>query len=183
MKFSLPGIACTIVLWLLYINNAVAQSPSYHTLTADEFEGIPPANSGLIAYTNCSVDFHYHVTGEKNYYRLGYNIRLIFNRDKSWIDRKKIRSSETMDEVLKHEQGHYTIAYMEQQELIRTVARTRFGADYQQMAGNIFDRIDAKYKQLTLDYDEDTGHMINRVQQHSWDLYFKKRLTYMPPSQ
>jgi predicted secreted Zn-dependent protease len=83
-------------------------------------------------------------------------------------------------EVLKHEQGHYNIAYMEQQELLREVGRTRFEADYQNRAQEIFDRIDAKYKQLNLDYDEDTQHMTNRLQQISWDKYFQRKLEYMP---
>jgi len=84
-------------------------------------------------------------------------------------------------EVLRHEQGHYTIAYMEQQELLRTVSKTIFYANYQSAAQSIFNRIDAKYKQLNIDYDIDTQHMQNRTQQQSWDAYFKKRLTYMPP--
>jgi len=63
---------------------------------------------------------------------------------------------------LKHEQGHYAIAFMEQQELLRTVGKTVFYADYQYVAQSIFDRIDAKYRQLNLDYDADTNHMLNR---------------------
>jgi len=84
-------------------------------------------------------------------------------------------------EILKHEQGHYTIAYMEQQEVLREVNKIRFRADYQQRAAEIFNRIDAKYKQLNLDYDDDTAHMTNRVQQHSWDVYFYRKLQFMPP--
>ena len=64
----------------------------------------------------------------------------------------------------------------------REVGRTRFEADYQYRAQEIFNRIDAKYKQLNQDYDEDTGHMTNRVQQVSWDKYFQKRLDFMPPT-
>ena len=97
------------------------------------------------------------------------------------MDKSSITSSEMLAEVLKHEQGHYIIAYLEQQELLREVAKTVFGSDYQYRAQEIFDRIDAKYKQLNQDYDEDTGHMANRVQQISWDKYFQKKLEYMPP--
>ena len=70
---------------------------------------------------------------------------------------------------------------MEQQELQRTVGKTVFYADYQYQASNIFDRIDAKYKQLNLDYDTDTRNSTNREQQRSWDAYFEKKLAYMPP--
>ncbi len=97
------------------------------------------------------------------------------------MDKRRVTSQEMLAEILKHEQGHYIIAFMEQQELLRTVSKTVFYADYQYTAKNIFDRIDAKYKQLNQDYDADTNHMLNRTQQQSWDAYFKKRLAYMPP--
>jgi hypothetical protein len=70
---------------------------------------------------------------------------------------------------------------MEQQELLRTVGRTVFHSDYQRVAQEIFDRIDAKYKQLNMDYDYDTRHMIDRKQQKSWNVYFDKQMAYMPP--
>jgi hypothetical protein len=71
---------------------------------------------------------------------------------------------------------------MEQQELIRTVSKTRFTANYQAEARAIFDRIDAKYQQLNDNYDTDTRNSLDKVQQHSWDEYFKKRLITMPPA-
>jgi hypothetical protein len=166
-------------LWL-FVTTAYAQP--YHTLTVDDFQGVPRTNNGeVVAYTNCSIDFRYEAHHERDYYVLNFNIELTVNTDKSWIDRRRITSPEMLAEILKHEQGHYIIAYMEQQELLREVSRTVFRADYQYAAANIFNRVDAKYKQLNLDYDEDTQHMVNRQQQQSWDAYFKKRLDYMPP--
>jgi hypothetical protein len=97
------------------------------------------------------------------------------------MDKRKVTSDEMLDEILRHEQGHYLIAYLEQQELLRTVSKTVFYSDYQYVAKNIFDRVDAKYKQLNYNYDEDTQHMLNKTQQQSWNAYFKKRLDYMPP--
>ena len=85
-------------------------------------------------------------------------------------------------EVVKHEQGHYTIAFMQQQELLRTLNKTRFGTNYKAQAAAIFDQVEAKYKQLNDNYDEDTSRSLNREQQHSWDEYFKKRIMYMPPA-
>ena len=92
------------------------------------------------------------------------------------MDKKRVISVEMLDEILKHEQGHYNIAYLEQQEILRAVSKTVFYADYKVAAKGIFDRIDAKYQQLNLDYDVDTQHMTNREQQHSWDVFFRNRL-------
>jgi len=154
----------------------------YRTLTTDDFRGIPGSYGGeVVAYTNCSIDFKYQARREKNYYLLSFDIELTMNNNKSWIDRRQVTSQAMLAEILRHEQGHYTIAYMEQQELLRTVTKTVFYGDYQAQASAIFNRIDAKYKQLNHDYDEDTQHMVNRQQQQSWNAYFKKRLEYAPP--
>ena len=168
-------------MFILIVNGAKAQP--YKKLSADDFSGSPQSNSsGVVAYTNCTIDFKYQASRRNGYYSLECNIRLLMNSYKSWLDRSRILSADVMQEVLKHEQGHYDIAYLEQQELRRAVGETRFDANYQAEAMNIFNRIDAKYKQLNHDYDEDTGHMLNKVQQNSWNVYFKKRLNYMPPS-
>lgn len=180
MKFRLVWLIFIAALSLFGINSVTAQS--YHLLTMDDFRGIPRETNrgGVIAYTNSSIDFHYEAHKEKNYYRLDFNIQLTLNSNKSWMDKRRVTSNEMLAEILKHEQGHYLIAYMEQQELIRAVSKTVFYADYQSAAKEIFNRIDAKYKQLNQSYDEDTQHMLNRQQQQSWDAYFKKRLEFMP---
>ena len=181
MKFRFTSLTCGIVLCVCVVNVAFAQS--FHQLSIDDFQGTPNYNKqGVIAYTNCTIDFRYEAHREVNYYRLDFDIRLMLNNNKSWMDKRRVTSDEMLAEILKHEQGHYIIAYLEEQELLRTVEKTVFHEDYQYIAKNIFDRIDAKYKQLNYNYDEDTQHMTNRIQQHSWDLYFQKRMEFMPPA-
>jgi hypothetical protein len=179
MKLRFVQFICFAVLWLSFVTSASAQS--FHQLTIDDFQGIPHYDKqGVIAYTNCTIDFRYEAHREPGYYRLNFNIRLTLNNNKSWMDKRKVTSGEMLAEILKHEQGHYLIAYLEQQELLRTVSRTVFQSDYQHVAKNIFESVDAKYKQLNYSYDADTQHMLNRTQQQSWDAYFKKQLEYLP---
>lgn len=178
LKFLKAACACTL---LLIVAHAASAQP-FRQLTVDDFRSAPLANSrGVVAYTNCSINFSYQASVSNNVYRLNFNVNLTMNRDRSWIDRSRITSKELLTEILKHEQGHYNIAYLEQQEVIRIMTRTRFTSNYRQEAMDVFNRIDAKYKQLNIDYDEDTQHMQNRQQQRSWDIYFNKRLEYMPP--
>ncbi|WPU94499.1 DUF922 domain-containing protein [Mucilaginibacter sabulilitoris] len=178
---SVRWIKCTgiIALFLLMMGKAAAQQ--FHQLTVNDFGGTPRANArGVIAYTNCTIDFKYQASRQNGSYIINAFVHLILNTDRSWLDRSKITSPQVLAEVLKHEQGHYTIAYLEQQEVLREIAKTRFSRNYQYEAMAIFSRIDAKYKQLNTDYDEDTQHMTDRVQQHSWDVYFQKQLRFMP---
>jgi hypothetical protein len=167
-------------LLLSTICNSVAAQP-YRQLTADDFQGNPGHDGMVIAYTHCDIDMRYDVSTRKGWYELTFYIQVIMNKDRSWIDRSRITSQTMLAEILRHEQGHYTIAYFEQQELLRTFGRTVFRADYQAAVKEIFDRIHAKYAQLTKDYDGDTEHSLNRAQQESWNKYFDRRLEYMPP--
>ncbi|MDB5132270.1 MAG: hypothetical protein JWR02_2019 [Mucilaginibacter sp.] len=163
-----------------FVSGASAQF--YHKLTVSDFKGAPGGlGDGTIAFTNTMIDYRYVPSWHNGYYRLDFTIRLIVNKNESWLNRSKILSSEMLAEILKHEQGHYNIAYLEQQELLRTVGRTVFHDDYLVQAKSILHRIDAKYKQLNQSYDDDTNHMLNRTQQRSWDAYFKKQLEFMPP--
>jgi hypothetical protein len=173
--------AGTVSMLLLLASSMLFAQP-FRQLVAGDFQGYPRVNNrGVVAYTNCTIDFRFQASRGDGEYRLHFNVRLSMNSDRSWIDRSRITSAQSLAEILKHEQGHYNIAYMEQQEVLREVNRTRFSANYQNEAMAIFNRIDAKYKQLNIDYDEDTEHSTNKQQQHSWDIYFAKRIENMPP--
>ena len=175
-------IKVSLLSFLLVLASSALFAQSFRQLTADDFRGYPRANGhGVVAYTNCTIDFRFQASHYNGEYRLHFNVSLNMNSDKSWIDRSVITSQLQLAEILKHEQGHYNIAYLEQQDVLRTVNRTRFSANYQNEAMAIFNRIDAKYKQLNIDYDEDTEHSTNKQQQHSWDVYFAKRLEFAPP--
>jgi hypothetical protein len=180
MKLIKLCALCAIIILCFAAKPVKAQS--FRTLTEADFLGTPRPNSrGVVAYTNCTIDFSYQANRTNGEYILHFNVRLLMNNYKSWLDRSRITNRAQLTEILKHEQGHFNIAYLEQQEVLRTMSRTRFTSNYRQEAMNIFNNIDAKYKQLNQDYDEDTEHMINRQQQHSWDIYFAKRLQTMPP--
>jgi hypothetical protein len=163
---------------LLIIFSASASAQPFRKLTPSDFRGATrPGNFAEVAETSCTIEYAYSARRENDYYILSFNIKLIMNNDQSWMDRSRVNTPALMAEILKHEQGHYNISYLEQQELLRTVSHTVFRDNYKQLAGAIFDRIDAKYRQLNLDYDNDTQNSMNKVQQHSWDTYFARALS------
>jgi hypothetical protein len=86
-----------------------------------------------------------------------------------------------MAEILKHEQGTTTLPTWNSRKCCALGEPHPLYGQLQNEAMDIFNRIDAKYKQLNIDYDEDTEHSTNKQQQHSWDIYFAKRIENMPP--
>lgn len=181
MRGGLVMMALAVALMIIVMNGATAQG--YHQLTTADFMGIPkPRVTGHVAYTNCTIDFKYRAYPDRDgTYRLYATVQLILNRDRCWLDTRNIVSKQMLDEVLNHEQGHYLIAYMEQQELLRQINRTRFTANYKAEAVQLFNAVDARYKELNQNYETGTQHMQNREQQRSWDDYFRKRLDTAPP--
>ena len=161
---------------LLVFLCAAAVAQPYKRLTSADFRGEPSGPSGEIGFTNCSITYTYKAHRESGYYKLDFTILLEIDHNGSWIDRNQVNTPEKMAEIVKHEQGHYNLAYLEQQELLRTVSHTVFYGNYHRVADAIFDRIEAKYKQLNIDYDADTQNSTNRVQQQSWNAYFDRAL-------
>ncbi|WP_184543571.1 DUF922 domain-containing protein [Mucilaginibacter sp. FT3.2] len=181
MKVRLVKWIGATAICLITIGANAQQYQQYHPLTINDFLGTPRANAGgVVAYTNCTIDFKYEASNRTGSYILNATVNLVLNNYKSWLDRSRVLSKDVLAEILKHEQGHYLIAYLEQQEILRQISKTRFTYNYRNEAMALFNRIDAKYKQLNTDYDDDTAHMTNRQQQRNWDQYFKKRLEFEP---
>jgi hypothetical protein len=154
---------------ILLFTTSVALAQPYRQLTPNDFTGDVPQNSGFyIAHTSCNVTMNYQIQKYRSNYQLTFNIRLMLNRDRSWINRKVINTPETMSEVLRHEQGHYQIAYLMQQEMISALNQYHYTGDYQRQTDAIFKRIDDKYREMNSAYEQDTQHMQNRKQQAEW---------------
>jgi hypothetical protein len=171
----------TSIIFFILAGFGIANAQPYRRLTTEDFQGQPKHDGDRVAETACAISMRYDVHARDNHYQLTFYVMLDVDRQKSWLDRFTVNTPEKLIEILKHEQGHYTISYMEQQELLRTFDRTRFDDNYRAEVNEIFERIHAKYQQLNRDYDDDTRHSRNLVQQASWDKYFKRRLAYMPP--
>src|ERR1700744_3072104 len=128
MRYLLRGFVGTVILSLTF---TASKAQDYHVLTIDDFQGTPaPGFAGNIAYTFCYVDFKYTPHRHNNYYLLDFDIHVTMAPEKSWVDRSALKSHDMLAEILKHEQGHYNIAYLEAQELMRTLRKTVFYADY-----------------------------------------------------
>lgn len=182
MRLIFVGMICILGLTLCVVDSAFAQS-GYRQLTANDFRGVPQVTGdNTVAHTKCTIDFKYNLAGvQHGAYVLNFDVRLLLRSDKSWIDFRRVNSQAMLRRVLNHEQGHYNISCLEQQEILRECNRMRFSENYRYEASTLFNRIHNKYAVLNENYDEDTRHMLDDKQQHSWDVYFQRRLMYEPP--
>ena len=175
MKLPYVRLICALALCLTGAVTAIAQP--YRQLNANDFTGAVPQGSGFyVAHTSCNVTMNYKARQQRGYYQLAFDIRLQFNPNRSWLNRQMITNPDMMAEVLRHEQGHYQIAYLMQQEMISELNLQRYTGDYQRQANNVFNRIDDKYRRMNTDYDNDTQHMQNRKQQTAWVNYLNQEV-------
>jgi DNA-dependent RNA polymerase auxiliary subunit epsilon len=164
------------LLAFLIIFSGSATAQSYRILSPDDFRGVPQRDGLSVAATACYIDLKYDVHARNNIYQLKFHVELIVDEERSWIDHERVNTPGMLAEILKHEQGHYNINYIEQQELLRELESRQYTDNYKEEVSAIFDRIHAKYDQLNKDYDDDTENSRNRKQQASWDRYFQRRL-------
>lgn len=168
--------------WLIIIGLFLFSAPlvsvaqSYHRLAARDFAGTPPTDEGFVAYTNCYVSYSYQPTRHNGIYNIDFDVRLYLNNNKSWIRFNQLKSREMLLNVLRHEQGHYNIAYLMRNELYSAFNHQRYTANYQAEISRIFKRVEAKYHQLNDDYENETQHMTHTQNQEKWDNWFSKQL-------
>lgn len=182
MRLIFVRVMCALGITLYVTDLAFAQS-SYRKLTVNDFRGAPQNTAdNTVAHTKCTIDFKYYLAGIRNgAYQLAFDVRVLMQPERSWIDFRRVTSQGMLQRVLNHEQGHYNISCLEQQEILREASRMRFSEDYHHEASALFNRIHNKYQVLNQNYDIDTRHMLDDKQQHSWDVYFQRRIMYAPP--
>ncbi|HJP63707.1 MAG TPA: DUF922 domain-containing protein [Mucilaginibacter sp.] len=170
------------LLVFLIIFSVLAKAQPYRQLSAEDFRGEPQRGGLAVAATACTIDLKYDVHARNGNYQLKFYIRLLIDRERSWMDHERVNTPEMLAEILKHEQGHYAINYLEQQELQRELEGRQYSGNYKEEVSAIFDRIHEKYDQLNKDYDDDTENSRNRKQQATWDRYFQRQLGYIMAS-
>jgi len=171
------GFVRTFYLFVfLTVFSGLAKAQSYRQLSVDDFQGSPHHDGLAVATTACFIDLKYDVHARNGNYQLKFHVGLLMDNERSWIDRSRVNTADMLADVLKHEQGHYNINYIEQQELQHELESRQYTENYKEEVSAIFDRIHAKYDQLNKDYDNDTENSRNKKQQASWDRYFQRRL-------
>jgi hypothetical protein len=163
------------VLFLFILPNA-GMAQSYRRLTTRDFAGIPAADNTFAAYTYCYVSYSYNTTRHNGNYNVDFNVQVLLNSSRSWMRFDQVTTREMMADVLKHEQGHYNIAYLMRNELYSILSHHRYTANYQYEIASLFKDVDAKYHKLNNDYETQTQHMADYKNQQKWDAWFNKQL-------
>lgn len=143
-------------------------------LVWDDFSGNPDKNSSYEANTYWRLNYSF-----KNFTQAGDTVKLLGVTVKLELDGKqswKKKGAETAS-LLRHEQGHFDIGIICQQEMIQQFNSTVFFKnDFVNKLNAIFKTTMEKYHAMGVKYDEETDHSKNQESQKKWDAFFKEKL-------
>ncbi|MBW4890447.1 hypothetical protein KXQ82_11995 [Mucilaginibacter sp. HMF5004] len=150
---------------------------SYHRLTARDFYAAPSSpQSGDIAFTSCQVNYTYQVIHNKNNYDITFDVKLSMDNARSYIRMADVSDREQLQQILRHEQGHYNIAFLLKCEAYTVLSRYHYSANYQREIDYLYRQLETKYKKMNADYEASTEHMQNNDNQEKWNAWFSRRI-------
>lgn len=170
-----------LALWLVLLGKATkayAQAENdgkiivNDKLTWDDFTGQLDETSKYWARTNWRVTYKYKIIStRKDTVAIELNV-LPFLKTTSWV-----LPSKKTDELLVHEQGHFNFALLVAAEFKKTVNSTiLLKSDYNQKISFIFNSVLNNVKQMEVQYDEETKHMVNKKEQLRWNIKIDEML-------
>lgn len=172
----------TLFLFVFVIGSAIASGQDViiagvnnnRLLTWSDFSGRPDGNSPFHANTFWGVAYAYkgvNFNGDTAIFR-DLSVTLTLDENKSWVKEGKQSAY-----LLQHEQGHFDIGLLCQQEIIKQIKMAVFlKADFKDKIKTIFFDILKKYHAIQLKYDEESDHSKNVEAQKKWNEFLAKEL-------
>ena len=143
-------------------------------LTWADFKGVPDESSPFFAYTAWKTNVKFsnvQLEGEKAIVS-GFEMTVEFDDKKSWVKKGK----ET-DELLKHEQGHFDVGLLYMRDVLSSFPSVSFSrANFKEEFKNFIEAIHKKYSDMGKQYDKETAHSIQKVEQAKWNIFFDEHL-------
>lgn len=143
-------------------------------LTWADFNGRIDKSNPHFAYTTYKINYKVDdisVLGDS--IRIGkFEVILELDPDKTWARKDKVT-----DELLVHEQGHFNIGILHLNEILSEYHKANFTkTNFNFLMQKIINDASRKYNQMSLKYDEETKHFMDKEQQKKWDAFFADNL-------
>ena len=143
-------------------------------LVWDDFSGKVNKSSSFYALTNWGIRSNFISKKDGSTGKFTSSIEFILSMDskKSWVKKGK-----DTEELLKHEQGHFNTGLLCLRELL---IKTAFIKEVNQATvknlQSIFEEVMTKYNKMDLQYDEETNHSSNKIEQEKWNKFYADEL-------
>ncbi len=139
-----------------------------------DFSGIPDPQSNFYASTAYNFSYSFGKVLQVGDSLIVSDFEFVIELDqfKSWV----VKGKET-DELLAHEQGHFNLGILNGREAINLIKRAKFTKEnIRTRPGELLQNISKKYNDMSVLYDAETKHSIDKEQQGKWNDFFKEQL-------
>lgn len=138
----------------------------------EDFSGPVDPNSKYSATTHWLINYKYKVLPARGD-TVTVDLQVTtFLKGNSWVLPNK-----KSDELLEHEQGHFNVALIHSLKFKKAImATTLLKSNYAETVNSIFKSIMSEANQMDLQYDEETNHALNRLEQKRWNQKFNSML-------
>ncbi len=135
------------------------------TLKWEYYTEKPDSNSNYWANTLWNVYYTYNIVAVHfDTAKINLQTWHVLKSD-SWV----LKDKET-DELLNHEQGHFNTAMICEAEFKKAIdTTTLLITNYSQKIDSVFNAVLNGIKELNVEYDKETNHMLNKEEQQKWD--------------
>jgi predicted secreted Zn-dependent protease len=164
-------ILCVLILF----TSSYSFSQQRVILTWDSFTKDRPANAEHQALIAFLVVNEYKARPDKgNLMEVKFNVKAVIDTSKSYFN-FNLKNKDY--KLLNHEQGHADIATIYALKLKNQFDKTKyFQASFHAQIKQIYAEIDRQLGKQQKQYDDETNHGLNELEQERWDLILKKEL-------
>ena len=134
------------------------------------FKGKPDNKSLYYALTAMTWKYSYSSTVYRNRVEIKLQNEISIDKSRSWVKLDKVKTEESRENLLHHEQGHVNIQYVLLMEADRVLKNRNYSVkDYKAQISQLANEISNYFDTMQKNYDEETEHGSNHKMQARWD--------------
>ncbi|RYD80229.1 MAG: DUF922 domain-containing protein [Sphingobacteriales bacterium] len=141
------------------------------------FKGKPDNNSPFYALTAMTWKYSYASTVYRNRVEIKLKNEISIDKNRSWVKLDKVRTEESRQNLLHHEQGHVDIQYILYLEADRVLKNRSYSVkNYKAQISDLANQISTYFDTMQKNYDEETEHGSNHKMQERWDKIIRDKM-------
>lgn len=134
------------------------------SLNWGDFQGEPERNSNTAASSSIAIPYGFK-TNNKGEVKV--NLRVYFEKDKSWSKKQK-----QSNRLLAHEQLHFDIAELNRRKLVKALKEAKLNEENfkEKLENIVLEHWNGMYREMQDQYDRETDFSKNAAKQEEWRL-------------
>lgn len=144
-----------------------------YKLTWSDFKATQQSINGSVASTSSGIAYAvtYTYDASKNIVDYSTQVSCNFYPYKSWYNKK-----DSSAYILKHEQTHFDISELFARKLKKQFSEINEKKNIDKKLTKIFYKVEEERQKTQIEFDNETNHSINKIQEKEWETYIVTQL-------